>query len=272
MKTKALTPYLAQNTAQHGLKYWTRWIPAVGMLVVIALIAEVCVRSGLVADYLMPAPSQVFTALVTEDAGFTQAFFETFSSALLGFLLSILIGTSLALIMSLSPFLERAFLPLSVFFQTVPIIAIAPLLVIWFGFGGPTVRASAFVVSLFPILANTLAGLTQTPATRLELFRALRASRFQTLLRLRIPQALPQFFTGLEVAAGLAVIGAIVGEFVAGSGLGSVIDSARTQQRVDLVFAAVILSTALGIVLVATVQLLRQILFRIRPFDVSPED
>lgn len=217
-------------------------------------------------DYLLPTPAQIAAALASPDSGFSSAFMDSLTNALAGFLMSVLAGVSLALLLSLSPTLERAFLPVSVFFQTVPIIAIAPLLVIWFGFGAPTVRASAFVVSFFPVLAGSLAGLAATPATRLELFRALGASKIQTLWRLRIPQALPIFFNGLEIAVGLAVIGAVVGEFVAGSGLGSVIDVARTQQRVDLVFAAVILITLMGIGVLTAVKGLKMLLFRVRPF------
>lgn len=246
-------------------------VPALLTLVVLGLMMEVLVRAGVIADFLLPAPSQVLAALINEDVGFSQALFETAGSTLWGFFASLLVGTCLALLLSLHPFFERAFLPISVFFQTVPIIAIAPLLVIWFGFGAPTVRASAFVVSFFPVLANTLAGLSQTPAPRLELFRSLRATRLQTLFHLKLPQALPHFFTGLEVAIGLAVIGAIVGEFIAGTGLGSLIDSARTQQRVDLVFAAVLLSTFMAIFYVGLIKAVRRLIFHWRPFDGNPD-
>lgn len=247
-------------------------LPAALTLLVLVGLLQLNFVMGWIADYLLPGPGQILSALFQEDAGFGTALQETLLNTLFGFGISFVVGTSLALLLSLNSTFERAFLPISVFFQTVPIIAIAPLLVIWFGFGGPTVRASAFVVSLFPILANTLAGLAATPATRLELFRSFRASRFQTLVQLKIPQALPQFFTGLEIAVGLAVIGAIVGEFIAGSGLGSLIDVARTQQRVDMVFAAVALTTFMGISLVGLVKFVRFLVFKYRPFDHLPED
>jgi len=138
----------------------------------------------------------------------------------------------------------------------VPIISIAPLLVIWFGFGQPTVIASAAIVSVFPIIASTLLGLKSTEPALIDLFTLYSASARQMLLMLKIPFALPQIFSGLRIASGLAVVGAIVGEFIGGGGLGSVVDSARTQQRIDRVFAAVLISALLGAVLVGAVNLI----------------
>jgi len=160
-------------------------------------------------------------------------------------------GNSVAL--SSSDLARRAFYPYAVFFQTVPIISIAPLLVIWFGFGRPTVVASAAIVSVFPIIASTLLGLKSTEPALVDLFKLYSATGRQTLWMLKIPFALPQIFSGLRIASGLAVVGAIVGEFIGGGGLGSVVDSARTQQRIDRVFAAVLISSLLGIVLVGAV-------------------
>ena len=148
------------------------------------------------------------------------------------------------------------------FFQTVPIIAIAPLLVIWFGYGTRTVVASAFVVSIFPVIANTLSGILSTEPALRDLFRLYGASTLVTLLKLRFPAALPQILTGLRVASGLAVIGAIVGEFIGGQGLGSVVDVARTQQRVDKVFAAVLLASVLGLALFGLINLVSYVTLR----------
>jgi NitT/TauT family transport system permease protein len=148
----------------------------------------------------------------------------------------------------------------------VPIIAIAPLLVIWFGFGDPTVRASAFIVSLFPILANTLTGLQETDPHLKELFRLYKPSPWQLVLKLQIPSAVPYILTGIRISAGLAVIGAIVGEFIAGGGLGALIDAARTQQRVDLVFSGVLMSSVLALSLVFAIEALSRLLLRGRPY------
>ena len=216
-------------------------------------LAEMAVRLGWVPSYLIPAPSEVFRSLVDDRIELASAAWETLSSALVGLLLSFFAGTLFSMALSSSDLARRAFYPYAVFFQTVPIISIAPLLVIWFGFGRPTVIASAAIVSVFPIIASTLLGLKSTEPALLDLFKLYSATGRQTLWMLRIPFALPQIFSGLRIASGLAVVGAIVGEFIGGGGLGSVVDSARTQQRIDRVFAAVLISSILGIVLVGAI-------------------
>lgn len=230
-------------------------MPYLVLSILIACVEILC-RALDIPAYLLPAPSLVYASLWQNAEIYLQESLETLGSTLVGFLLSLFCGTALALILSLSASLRRLFLPISVFFQTVPVIAVAPLLVIWFGFGAPTVRASAFIVSFFPVLAGGLAGLTQVPAERLELFRMLKAGRLQRLVKLELPSAVPSLLTGAKVAAGLSVVGAIVGEFVAGTGLGSLIDSARTQQRTEMVFAAILCSTLLGLVMIALVETL----------------
>jgi NitT/TauT family transport system permease protein len=208
---------------------------------------------GWIPAYLLPAPSEVIDSLIDDRAELALAAWATLSSALTGLLLSFAAGTFFAIALSSSDLARRAFYPYAVFFQTVPIISIAPLLVIWFGFGQPTVIASAAIVSVFPIIASTLLGLKSTEPALLDLFKLYAASNRQTLWMLKIPFALPQIFSGLRIASGLAVVGAIVGEFIGGGGLGSVVDAARTQQRVDRVFAAVLISALLGVVLVGAV-------------------
>lgn len=223
---------------------------------------EFVVRSGLVPEYILPAPTEVAHAFVRNRADLSQGFLETLGCAVLGLLLSFLFGTLIALVLSISKILRMALLPYAIFFQTVPVIAIAPLLVIWFGFGAPTVIASAFVVSVFPIISSTLLGLQSTDPALLDLFRLYSATRWDQTFRLRVPFALPHVFSGLRIASGLAVIGAIVGEFIGGGGLGSVVDAARTQQRLDLVFAAVLASALIGLGLVAAVNLLAWLCLR----------
>src|ERR1044071_8520698 len=228
-------------------------LPPLLPLLVSMGVFELAVRSGWVPSYLIPAPSEVVRSLIDDRLELAMAGWTTLSSALVGLLLSFSAGTLFSVALSSSDLARRAFYPYAVFFQTVPIISIAPLLVIWFGFGRPTVIASAAIVSVFPIIASTLLGLKSTEPALLDLFKLYSATGRQTLWMLRIPFALPQIFSGLRIASGLAVVGAIVGEFIGGGGLGSVVDSARTQQRIDRVFAAVLISSLLGIVLVGTV-------------------
>jgi NitT/TauT family transport system permease protein len=239
----------------------TIW-PALVPLVAITAAIELLVREGIVKSYLLPPPSAVFLTIVQDWPELLAALGKTSAGAVTGFVLSTIIGVAVAVFLSSSRAIQRAFYPYAVFFQTVPIIAIAPLLVIWFGYGLRTVIASAFVVSIFPVIANTLTGILSTDPALRDLFRLYGASTLTTLFKLRFPAALPQILTGLRVAAGLAVIGAIVGEFIGGQGLGSVVDIARTQQRTDKVFAAVLLASALGLALFGVINLISSLTLR----------
>ncbi|MEQ1884947.1 MAG: ABC transporter permease [Bryobacteraceae bacterium] len=241
---------------------FTRAVPALVPLVVVTAIAELAVRADWVKAYLVPAPSSVLRAMIEGRQELIDALLTTSASALTGFFLSTLGGIAIAVFLASSRTIQKAFYPYAVFFQTVPIIAIAPLLVIWFGYGTRTVIASAFIVSIFPVIANTLSGILSTDPALRDLFRLYGASTPVTLFKLRFPAALPQILTGLRVASGLAVIGAIVGEFIGGQGLGSVVDSARTQQRVDKVFAAVLLASVLGLALFGLINLVSHVTLR----------
>ncbi len=219
------------------------------MFFLLFMALEVGVKILQIPAYLFPPPTMVFRSLMENKNDLISALQETTLHTVMGLLLSIVGGSLLALLISLSSWLRAGILPIALFFQTVPIIAIAPMLVIWFGFGAPTVITSAFIVSFFPILASTLQGLESTPRVTLELFKLYKSSLFNLYLKLKVPYAAPWFLNGLRVSMGLSVVGALVGEFIGGGGLGSLIDSARTQQRADLVFAAVFCSCGLGWIL-----------------------
>lgn len=218
------------------------------------LLWEVLVRAFKPAAWLLPPPSAIAAAARAELGSLAGACLTTGQSALLGFLLSAFVGVVVAVLLSTSELVERAFHPYAILLQTVPIVAIAPLLVLWFGVGPRAVTASAFIVSVFPVITNALAGIRAVDPNLRDLFRLYGASRWSVLWRLELPHATPSIATGLRVAAGLAVIGAIVGEFVAGfaegsPGLGIVVMSSYRQLRTDLLFAAVGCSAALGMLL-----------------------
>lgn len=216
--------------------------------------------------FLLPTPTDIAQTTFENWADIRTAIQSTLISVLWGLGLSFVCGVLLAIGFFVVPLLRKAILPFCVFFQTVPIIAIAPLLVIWFGFGPPTVRASAFIVSLFPILANTLTGLQQTDPQLKELFSLYKPSPLTAIVKLQIPSALPFILAGLRIAVGLAIIGAIVGEFIAGGGIGGLIDSARTQQRVDLVFSGVLMSSLLALLLMMSIDIAVALLCGKRPY------
>lgn len=234
------------------------WIPPMMFFGFLVALVEGLVKMGWVSSYLFPAPSQIAQVFWTDLSEIKIALCSTLFASLLGLILSGWLGITFALLMCVSPLMRRVLLPYSVLFQTVPIIAIAPLLVIWFGFGQPTVVACAFIVSFFPILANAIAGFDSADPHLLEWFQLQKVGKFREVFLLRLPSGVPQIVTGAKVAAGLSLIGAIVGEFISGSGLGGLIDLSRTQQRIDKVFACVGLATLLGIFYLMGIELVQR--------------
>lgn len=247
-------------------------LPAILSSGLVLAFFELGTRLGWIQEFLFPAPSTVLKTLIENGTEFGTAFLETFQGAVAGFALSLLVGVMVAMLFSLSEFLRRSILPFAIFFQTVPIIAIAPLLVIYFGFGMPTVIAAAFIVSIFPIIANVLLGLESVQKAELELFQLYQASAWQTLIKLKIPSAYASLYAGLKVSIGLAIIGAVAGEFVAGGGLGALIDSARTQQRIDIVFAALGLLSFMGLSWIGALKLCHRWIQKIRPLGLNIKD
>jgi NitT/TauT family transport system permease protein len=241
-------------------------LPLLALVVLLAL-WEGSTRALGIEAYLLPPPSAVIRAAGVDYPTLARGALTTAQAALVGFGLSAAIGILAAVLLGSSRTLEEALYPYTVFLQTVPIVAIAPLLVLWFGPGLRAVSVSAFIVSVFPVIANTLSGLRSVELPLRDLFRLYGASRRDTLLKLSLPAALPSVVTGLRIASGLAVIGAIVGEFVAGfsegsAGLGILVLSAYRQLRTDLLFAAVLLASMLGLVLFGAVNLLGSWLLR----------
>jgi NitT/TauT family transport system permease protein len=236
--------------------------PPLATFAATALLAELAIRALRVSPLLLPAPSAVARAAWTQSALLLPAFAATTRCTLIGLAASALLGILAAIGLASSRLVERAFYPYAIFFQIVPIVAVAPLLVIWFGYGPRAVVAAAFIVSVFPVIANTLAGLRSVDPALRDLFRLYGAGPWARLVKLELPWALPFVLTGLRVAAGLAVIGAIVGEFVGGGGLGVVVLGAMREQRTDLVFAAIGYASLLGLSLFALVNLASRLALR----------
>lgn len=208
---------------------------------------------------LLPSPLEVGLAAVQEAPRLAQATAATAISAVGGLALGGAAAAVGAVLFVRSRVLEAALAPYALLVQTVPIVAIAPLLVVWLGYGRPVAVATAAIVSFFPILTSTTAGLRATPPEQVDLLRLYGANWTQELLRLRVPGALPWVFTGLRTATGLSVIGAIVGEFVGSNGLpvtlGYLVLMSTRSARTDLCFAAVAASTALALGMYAAVRL-----------------
>lgn len=217
---------------------------------------------------LFPLPSEVLRECWVARRELASRTLMTGAAALAGFALSVLVGISAALALAAVPWARRAVYPYMVFFQTVPIVALAPILVVLLGAGLKPVAASAFIVSVFPVIANTLAGLVSTEPALVDLFRLYGAAPGFTFRKLRLPAALPDIITGLRIAAGLAVIGAIVGDFVAGAthwsggGLGlSMAEGLRLFQTAR-VYASVLLACLLGLAMFGLVNAVGWLLLR----------
>jgi len=235
-------------------------IPPIAALALLLVLWEVLTRALRVESFLLPPPSAIARVAIVKHAVLLQGALTTGRAALTGFALSAGVGVFAAIVLASSRLVERAFYPYTIFLQTVPIVAIAPLLVLWLGPGFRAVAVAAFIVSVFPVIANTLTGLHSVDPALRDLFKLYGASRAATLFKLTLPSAVPHIVTGLRIASGLAVIGTIVGEMVAGfaedsPGLGITVMVAYKQFETDLLFAAVLTSTALGIVLFSAVNL-----------------
>jgi ABC-type nitrate/sulfonate/bicarbonate transport system permease component len=221
-------------------------------LVIVALLTlwELVVREFDVKPYVLPAPTSIVREAVENRDILLPNLRVTFTEMLLGFGLGAAVGISLGIVIASSPVFRRALLPLVIASQTVPIIALAPVLVIWFGYDMlPRVLVTA-LIAFFPLTVNTVAGLRSVDPELTRLFRSLNASRLQTFRKLTFPSGLPYIFAGLKVAATLSVIGATVGEWVgADKGLGYQIVTDTSQLETTRVFAAILLLSLSGIAL-----------------------
>jgi NitT/TauT family transport system permease protein len=252
-------PYEGQRFSIAG---WQTFAPVVLFTLAVIAVWQVIVVTFELPPILLPSPMQVMKAGVSESEVLTKGVWVTGTAAVCGFLLSVLVGILVAAVMSQSKVVRLALYPYVILLQTVPIVAIAPLLVIWSGYEFRTVVLVTLIISLFPIINSVTEGLMAIPQDRIDLFRLYGASRTQTLWRLRIPTAIRYLMLGCKTSCGLAVIGAIVAEFFVGNGganyagLGTLMTGWQTLGRTAPLMAALFVSTLLGIVMFATVHTL----------------
>ena len=236
-------------------------------LLLLALLAawEAWCRLGNVPALIVPAPSSVFATLWSEivSGRLLPHLQITATEMALGLALGCMVGLGTGILLDEAAFLRRLLHPYIVASQVVPKLALGPLFIIWFGFGmAPTVVITA-LICFFPLMENTLTGLAQVDPARRELFRMLGASRLQTLLRLKLPSALPVILAGLRVAVVLALVGAVVGEFIGGrAGLGASIIAAQSVMDSSLMFALFIVITLLGMIFYQAALLAERLLLR----------
>jgi NitT/TauT family transport system permease protein len=218
-----------------------------------------------VPDYLVPSPIQIAALIPARIGDLFSAFIITGGEALGGFLLSAVVGVAVGLFFSVSPIIRRCFYPYVVLLQTIPIIAISPLILLWLGNGSLSVLFISFLISLPAVIVNTTQGLISIEINLLNLFRMGNATVPAVLFKLRLPHALPHIFVGLKIAAGASVVGALVGETFAGSsalgagGLGYSSIYALSQLATPYLFALILASSLLGLLFFFAVAILERL-------------
>ena len=233
---------------------------------------EAIVRAWRLPDYLVPAPSAIARALAAGLANrvYVEHAWITVTEALLGFCIAAVAGIALGTLIAQFRLVERTLYPYVVAFQTLPKIAVAPLLVVWLGFGLSSKIVIAALVAFFPVLVNVIVGLKTIDQSKLELMRSLRASRWQIFRLVTFPNALPFVFAGLDIAIVFSVLGAIVGEFVgAQRGLGNLILQFNVTLDIAGMFAVLLLLAVLGVALHLVMQAIqRRVIFWAQPDHV----
>ena len=229
-------------------------------LVLAAVLIVWQIASGPAETYLLPSPGLVLQTLIDDWSILGPAAWITIRLTLIALFFAIVIGGGLALLMSQSRWIEWAVYPYAIILQVTPIVAIAPMILIWVPDTPTALTLLAFIVAFFPILSSTIQGLKSADHNLRSLFELYGAGRWQTLRMLRIPTALPYFLTGVRIAGGLALIGAVVAEFAAGaagrdSGLAYRIFDAQFQLDTPRVFAALLILAATGITIFAITSL-----------------
>ena len=233
---------------------------------------EAVVRVFEIPPFLAPAPSAVAASLAggLRSHLSLEHFWVTLTEALLGFLIAAVSGVVIGAVIAQFRIVERTLYPYLVALQTLPKIAIAPLIVVWFGFDMSSKVVIAATVAFFPVLVNVIVGLKTIDTGKLELMRSLRATRWQTFRLVQFPKALPFVFAGLDIAVVFSVLGAIVGEFVgAQRGLGNLILQFNVSMDVAGVFAVLVMLSIMGVALHLVMQAIqRRIIFWAEPDDV----
>jgi NitT/TauT family transport system permease protein len=236
------------------------WRPAI-LLGIAFFIWWLAAEREWVANYLVPAPGQVWDRIMTDWSSLMYHSYVTLYETVIGFLLASVLGLATAVLIAYSRTMDKALYPIVLFAQVIPKSAIAPLLVVWFGNGLTPKIILAVLIAFFPVVVSGVAGLRSTDPELLELSSTMGASRWQTFRKIRFPNALPHLMAGEKVAVTLAVVGAVVGEFVGASeGLGYILLVANGNLDSAQLFAALILMSLIGILLFVIVEVAEALL------------
>ena len=236
---------------------------------------ELIVNFQNIPKYILPAPTDIFASLILNYSDLLRSTFITFRITFFAFMIASLLAIFIAILFSQSKIIELSLYPIAVIFQVTPVVAIAPLILIWVGLDNAefAILILAIIVAFFPVLANTNLGIRSVEKNLSELFSLYEANRFQKLFKLQLPYALPFILTGMKTSIGLALIGSVVAEFVAGSGtstgLAWRIIEAGNRLDIPKLFAALILLVVLGVILFLIMSLFEKILLKRWDLDKS---
>jgi len=256
---------MTQSIAELGqLERRAAWraklLPVIGIILFL-VIWELVVRWLDIASYLLPRPTEVFVMIVKHFNSLLKNSWVTAYEMLMGYFMAIAIAVPLAILTTASRPFDNFITPIILFFQTVPKIALAPLFLVWFGVGVLPKVLVAFLISFFPIVIDTAVGLRSISPEMIDLARSMGATNYQIFTQFRLPTSLPYMFSGLKVGATLAVVGAVVGEFVgADKGLGYMLLVTNSNLQTALMFGVIVALTVQGLLLFYIVQFLENIL------------
>jgi len=232
----------------------------IGMMLALLVVWEAAARLFSIPAYLLPAPSAIVASMDSNSAVLIKESIGTTLEILLGFALSVVVGVPLALAIYLWRPFARAIYPLLVSSQAVPKVAVAPLFLVWFGFGLMPKVLIAFLIAFFPVVINTAMGLAALEREKIYLARSMGLGPFATFFKIQLPNALPSIFAGLKISITFAVVGAVVGEFVGGQGgLGYLLLIANGNMDTALLFAGIVALTILGVVLFLLIGLVERL-------------
>ena len=234
-------------------------MPAVTLALLVGAWEAAC-RIFEIPVWLLPSPSAIAIRLMEFWSLLLYHAYVTFYESILGFFVAVILAIPISIAIAYSRMLQNTIYPILLVFQTVPKVAIAPVIVMWFGLGLESKIVIAFLVSFFVIVVNLTTGFLTAPPELIDIARLLNAKKTQIFLKIRLPYAMPFFFSGLKSAITLSIVGAVIGEFVASSeGLGYVILAAAPQLDTDIAFAAILMLSVIGLALFATVHVLERI-------------
>ncbi|CAD5300047.1 NitT/TauT family transport system permease protein [Bosea sp. 62] len=249
------------------VSFWPRILAPIAVGILVLGLWEFAVRWNEVPSYVLPGPLLVGQTLIADWGTLSTSLWVTLRITFMALAAAVIVGVALAVLFTQSKWLEMALLPYAVILQVTPIVAIAPLIIIWAGDINLSLLICAWIVAFFPILSNTILGLNSADHNLINFFQLHGATRWQTLRYLKLPAALPYFLAGLKISGGLALIGAVVAEFVAGtggseSGLAYRILEAGYQLKIPRVFAALLMISLSGIAIFLATSLISHLLLR----------